>query len=42
MGENSHFIGQLMYGSLINMIYKQKVMNFSKELAGKRVLMPDA
>ena len=42
MGENSHFIGQLMYGSLINMIYKQKVMNFSKELAGERVLMPDA
>jgi len=32
MGENSLFIGQRMYGSLINMIDKQKVMNFSEKL----------
>ncbi len=38
MVKNTHFIGQPMYGLLINMIDKQKVMDFSKNVGGEKYI----
>ena len=38
MVKSTHFIGQPMYGLLINMIDKQKVMDFSKNVGGEKYI----
>ena len=36
MGKSTHFIGQPMYGQLLNLLDKQKVLQFSRENGGER------
>ena len=36
MGKGTHFLGQPMYGQLINLLDKSKIMRFSRENGGER------
>lgn len=36
MGKGTHFIGQPMFGQLISLIDKSKVLGFSREKGGER------
>ena len=36
MSKSTHFSGQPMYGQLINLLDKQKVLDFGKNVGSKR------
>ena len=36
MNKGTHFIGQLMYGQLLNLLDKAKILRFSREMGGER------
>ena len=36
MNKGTHFIGQPMYGQLLNLLDKQKILRFSRENGGER------
>ena len=36
MNKGTHFIGQPMYGQLLNLLNKQKILRFSREMGGER------
>ena len=36
MGKSTHFIGQPVYGQLLNLLDKQKILHFSRENGGER------
>ena len=36
MNKGTHFIGQPMYGQLLNLLDKAKILRFSREMGGER------
>ena len=36
MNKGTHFIGQPLYGQLINLFYKSKILGFSRDEGGER------
>ena len=42
MNKGTHFIGQPMYGQLINLLDKSKILRFSRENGGERYGAPSS